>query len=83
MNWSTIEWILCTISELASQSYQWILQVESHTIDLLSIQKEKYEKVIENMLVIAGPSSCGDGSSEVSSATDQLVMSCPENPNPG
>ena len=29
--------------ELARQSYQWILQAVSHTIDLLSIQIEKYE----------------------------------------
>ena len=31
--------------ELASQSYQWILQAQSHTIDLLSIQIDKYEKI--------------------------------------
>ena len=29
--------------DLASQSYQWILQEKSHTIDLLSIQIDKYE----------------------------------------
>ena len=29
--------------ELASQSYLWILQDESHTIDLLSIQIDKYK----------------------------------------
>ena len=29
--------------ELVSQIYQWILQEESHAIDLLSIQIDKYE----------------------------------------
>ena len=29
--------------ELASQSDQWIIQEESHTIGLLSSQKDKYE----------------------------------------
>ena len=31
--------------ELVSQSYQWILQEESHTIDLLSIQIDKYKTI--------------------------------------
>ena len=29
--------------ELASQSYQWILEEESHTIDLLPIKLDKHE----------------------------------------
>ena len=30
--------------ELASQNYQWILQEASHTIDLLSIKIDKYQR---------------------------------------
>ena len=33
--------------ELASQSYQWILLEESHTIGLLSVQIDNYERMID------------------------------------
>ena len=39
--------------ELASHSYQWILQEESYTIDLLSIQIDKYQTGIQIPLVLA------------------------------
>ena len=34
----------CISHELATQSYRWIPKEESHTIDLLSIQIDKYKK---------------------------------------
>ena len=37
--------VLLFRKNLGSQSKQWILQKESHTIDLLSIQIDKYENI--------------------------------------
>ena len=45
--------------ELESQSYQRILQAETHTIDLLSIQIDKYETKYQIVLIICKTLRCG------------------------